>query len=359
MKFKLIVILLFSFLLLSCGKPVPAEKLSYVGDWQSKEMNLLILQDGSVSYKRLKNGSTVTLNGPIKEFNGDNFSVGILFLNTTFYVTEAPVKKGNTWMMTVDGVRLTKHNPDASTSYDYTVQQIQTLLKLSKSLHEKTNIDKKYFSQISKNVSSYKTTATTIHEALEGSKKIDSLSRVRTLETRFFENSNTILRSQENVIYFNSNLTKFESLIPDFITQTDEMIDLTARGKVNAYSVYILTRQLFLFQRLKTNIEILKSGTATDKQYIASMDRIGRDTVLIIRVMTDSSRGNKKLRIPKVTNKRVRAKLISIIKNLLELRTIAGNLLERSPQLFEYEVSKRDLIEITDSLQEEYLQLLK
>ena len=108
MKIKLIIII-FSLLLFSaCSKPLPEDKLSYVGEWQSKEMGLLILQDGTVAYKRLKGGSTTSVNGPLKEFVGDDFVVGFWFLTTTFKVSEAPNQTGGEWQMVVDGVRLTK-----------------------------------------------------------------------------------------------------------------------------------------------------------------------------------------------------------------------------------------------------------
>lgn len=108
MKIRLVVIS-FSLLLLSaCSKPLPEDKLSYVGEWQSKEMGLLILQDGTVAYKRLKGGGSTSVNGPLKEFVGDNFVVGFWFMTTTFEVLEAPNQVDGKWQMVVDGVRLTK-----------------------------------------------------------------------------------------------------------------------------------------------------------------------------------------------------------------------------------------------------------
>jgi hypothetical protein len=53
-----------------CGKPVPAEKSSYVGEWQEKTMYLLITQDGSVRYKRQKGGASTSIEGPLKGFDG-------------------------------------------------------------------------------------------------------------------------------------------------------------------------------------------------------------------------------------------------------------------------------------------------
>lgn len=103
-----LVLLIFSFLFISCSKPLPPEKINYVGEWQSKEMYLLILQDGSVKYKRLKGGTTTKITGPIKEFQGDNFVVGFAFIKTTFVVSKPPFQENGVWKMIVDGIELTK-----------------------------------------------------------------------------------------------------------------------------------------------------------------------------------------------------------------------------------------------------------
>lgn len=105
---KLTVLLLTVFILFGCSKPLPENKLSYVGEWKSKEMYLLILADGTVSYKRLQNGGSTSVNGPLKEFVGDDFIVGIAFLTTTFDVTEVPFQIDGKWFMTVDGIKLSK-----------------------------------------------------------------------------------------------------------------------------------------------------------------------------------------------------------------------------------------------------------
>ena len=103
------LILIFTLLMLSaCSKPIPESWLDYVGEWRSKEMSLLILKDGSVAYKRLKGGTTTSINGPLKEFVGDDFVVGVWFFTTTFNVSELPEEIDGKWRMVVDGVRLTK-----------------------------------------------------------------------------------------------------------------------------------------------------------------------------------------------------------------------------------------------------------
>jgi len=105
---KLSLVLFVIFMLFGCSKPVPENKLLYVGEWKSKEMYLLILADGTVSYNRLQNGGSTSINGPLKEFVGDNFVVGIAFLTTIFTVTEIPYQIDGKWFMVVDGIKLSK-----------------------------------------------------------------------------------------------------------------------------------------------------------------------------------------------------------------------------------------------------------
>jgi hypothetical protein len=95
-------------LLVACAKPVPEDKKAYIGEWKAPGMYLLILDDGSVKYQRIKGGGSVSVNGPLKEFNGDNFLVGVGPFTTTFVVAKVPALEGSTWKMVVDGVELTK-----------------------------------------------------------------------------------------------------------------------------------------------------------------------------------------------------------------------------------------------------------
>ena len=94
--------------LIACAKPVPPEKAAYVGDWTSDVMALRITQDGSVAYRRLVQGGKKSIDAPLKEFQGDNFIVGVGPMKTTFVVTVPPHQVGDAWKMTVDSVELTR-----------------------------------------------------------------------------------------------------------------------------------------------------------------------------------------------------------------------------------------------------------
>ncbi len=108
-SFVILILILFS----GCSSnPIPPDKIHYVGEWQSKEMSLLILQDGSLAYQRLKGGGSTEITGPIKEFQGDNFIVGFAFFTTTFEVSKPPYEVDGVWKIVVDGITLTKTAED-------------------------------------------------------------------------------------------------------------------------------------------------------------------------------------------------------------------------------------------------------
>lgn len=104
----LTLLLLATLSLLACGKPIPPAKAFYVGEWESPTMYLLITQDGSVVYKRQEAGVSNSIDAPLQEFKGNNFTVGVGPINTEFKVNTPPHKVGNVWKMVVDGVELTK-----------------------------------------------------------------------------------------------------------------------------------------------------------------------------------------------------------------------------------------------------------
>lgn len=64
-------------LLAGCGRPEPPDKADYAGQWEHPTMQLLTTQDGSVRYKRLQQGVSKSITGPLQGFEGDNFAVGV------------------------------------------------------------------------------------------------------------------------------------------------------------------------------------------------------------------------------------------------------------------------------------------
>ena len=95
-------------LIAACTRPVPDEKFAYVGRWSAPDFSLLITRDGSVQYRRVRNGATTTINGPLQRFDGADFRVGIGPFATTFIVSAPPRPLDGQWRMTVDGIELVR-----------------------------------------------------------------------------------------------------------------------------------------------------------------------------------------------------------------------------------------------------------
>lgn len=112
-KTYLIAVLLVLLTLASCGLKgikVPADKKDYVGVWTSQDVMLSISEGGKVSYKKENGGTSTEINAPIQKFEGDNFVVGALGINTTFVVSETPHQDSTgVWKMTVDGIELSRN----------------------------------------------------------------------------------------------------------------------------------------------------------------------------------------------------------------------------------------------------------
>lgn len=106
--FKAVVVLVMGLLLAACGVAVPADKAAYVGEWTADGMTLRISRGGGVVYHRERKGARTSIDAPLKGFRGDDFEVGIGPLTTTFKVNSPPHEVEGRWLMTVDGVELTR-----------------------------------------------------------------------------------------------------------------------------------------------------------------------------------------------------------------------------------------------------------
>ncbi|NMM42477.1 hypothetical protein [Pseudoalteromonas arctica] len=70
--------------------------LKEVGDyWQGSGMYLEILPDGTFDYQR---GGT-SISSSVDEFDGDNFLVDMLIMNTTFEVSQPPFFSDGQWLL--------------------------------------------------------------------------------------------------------------------------------------------------------------------------------------------------------------------------------------------------------------------
>ncbi len=120
-SFKLIVVFFLGIFLTACNNPLPPSKLTYEGVWRSDHMVLMITRQGQVSYEHKEGAMTTSINGPIKEFTRDGFSVGFGFLSSEFIVNQKPIEQDGQWTMIVDGVKLVRTNQLSFVQKDSTI----------------------------------------------------------------------------------------------------------------------------------------------------------------------------------------------------------------------------------------------
>ena len=109
-RFVLILVVVgFAGLIGGCNSiPVPEDKRSYIGTWEGVGFQLTIDDNGSVNYRRVNGKRSTKISGPLKNFEGDDFILGVLFFTTTFDVHKPPYMDGDDWFMVIDGVELRK-----------------------------------------------------------------------------------------------------------------------------------------------------------------------------------------------------------------------------------------------------------
>jgi len=108
-----------------CGIPVPADKADYVGEWEGDTISLEISANGSVDYERKQGAFTKSVSAPIQGFHGDDFTIGLFGLTTTFKVEQPPSEINGIWAMKVDGEQLIRADPE-------TQQRVEEYLQSTK-----------------------------------------------------------------------------------------------------------------------------------------------------------------------------------------------------------------------------------
>lgn len=102
-------IVLAALLAVACGsKPLPPDRLEYVGTWKGPGIDLVITAEGHASYDKRSGATVKHVDGPVQGFSGDDFVIGVMVMRTKFVVAKPPTERGGVWTMTVDGVELVR-----------------------------------------------------------------------------------------------------------------------------------------------------------------------------------------------------------------------------------------------------------
>jgi hypothetical protein len=88
--------------------PLPPDRAAYAGEWRGTGATLSISHDGSLYFEKVAGGSRKRIKGPIQGFDGDDISVGVLFIKSTIDVSKPPTETNGVWTMTVEGIEVTR-----------------------------------------------------------------------------------------------------------------------------------------------------------------------------------------------------------------------------------------------------------
>jgi len=102
---------------LTAIQPVAPPSTDYVGEWETVGVDLVIYEDGTLSYETRSGNLTKTLNAPILTWGEQGFDAGIGPIVVEFTVNEAPHLDGDIWKMTVNGKELER--PTRLASYPF------------------------------------------------------------------------------------------------------------------------------------------------------------------------------------------------------------------------------------------------
>lgn len=90
-----------------CGKKTPLAEgqKDYAGKWVAADGTYVhVFMDGSGAFKM----ASSSVEGGSATIAGDTLTIGMGPIKKDFKVTEAPKKSGNSWTMTLDGIKYTK-----------------------------------------------------------------------------------------------------------------------------------------------------------------------------------------------------------------------------------------------------------
>ncbi|MCK5722076.1 MAG: chemotaxis protein, partial [Gammaproteobacteria bacterium] len=160
-------------------------------------------------------------------------------------------------------------------------------------------------------------------------------------------NIDTILKSRKVVAYMRSLVGTINEQIPNLLAVSDEVVTIMAEQGAPPDQIYIATRQLMLTQRISSNVNRVLGG---GEEAITAADRFGRDAALFGRVVEDMLRGNRNLGIKRIVHPESREKLQVVQGLFKKLRKQVGDILERSPEMFQVSEAAEEVLGSSEAL---------
>ncbi len=156
-----------------------------------------------------------------------------------------------------------------------------------------------------------------------------------------------ILSTQTVIVELGQIVKLINENAPTLQSMTNETANLMVSKDLPQSEVYQTTRLLMLIQRIITNAnQILEGGV----QAVTAADRFGRDSVEFGVVLRGLLEGDKDLKIRAVRDKAVVVKLQNMADVFDMIDQQVGEVMSRSPEMFQVSESVQDVIGISEEL---------
>jgi twitching motility protein PilJ len=165
-----------------------------------------------------------------------------------------------------------------------------------------------------------------------------------------------ILADREPVLSVSDFVPLLEGLIPQLLEFSDDIAKKLVESKASARQIFIATRQLFLGQRIESNLNRMLNGGIGAAM---AADYFGRDIALFGRVLKGMIEGDTQLRIERVTHEMATAKLNELADLFKSIEEEAGLILSNSPELFQVQNATQTIANQGDALLEATGKLLE
>lgn len=175
-------------------------------------------------------------------------------------------------------------------------------------------------------------------------------TELQALEGRwddFSKNAETILMAEGTIRILKEFARAINDVMPGLVKVSDDIAASIVKTGADAQTVNLATRQLLLSQRIEASINKLLQGGEVAAQ---ATDQFGRDASTFSRVLEGMLKGDRELRLRRVSNANVRAKLSEASNLFRTAKELVAKILERSPELFRAQDAANKIFVVSDGL---------
>ena len=231
-------------------------------------------------------------------------------------------------------------------------EQSNDLLNVNYHLSNRQDKNKQYFSKLNKYANQINHRFEVISEFIDNNTIAVDKKRFTATVTSYRKKLDFILEKRKELTEYHNSLLKMEQTLPKLLAQNTEVNDLLFKSNASINHIYYVTRQLFLIERITSNVKALNSDLKDSNLIVTAADRMGRDMALLLKVYQGLLKGDYKMDVSKVNNLKVRSELNKLTKLTMILSKEVGRVLQQGPEAYKF-------IDVRNGLQKDSLILQK